>query len=181
MEPFDSGKEIRQTPCKHLFHGQCLSGWLNVSRCCPMCRHDFTLPVSSSGQGGSAPLPPTNRLSNSNAAAPAASTSPLTLTSSPRETPSSLVTPVRVRSVGGASPAAHSTLDGDPVAAGGSESEIEFASAGGGGVLGGCSGGDGSMREGRAGSTGGANSGTSTPDEDGGDPSVRSLLGGQNR
>ena len=41
MEPFDAHKEIRATPCRHVFHSQCLAGWLNVSRCCPMCRHDF--------------------------------------------------------------------------------------------------------------------------------------------
>jgi hypothetical protein len=42
MEIFGPDKEVRLTPCKHLFHGPCLAGWLNVSRCCPMCRHDFT-------------------------------------------------------------------------------------------------------------------------------------------
>lgn len=42
MEAFGPEKEVRLTPCKHLFHGPCLSGWLQVSRCCPMCRHDFT-------------------------------------------------------------------------------------------------------------------------------------------
>lgn len=46
MEEFDEDKEIRVTPCKHTFHGPCLRGWLNVSRVCPMCRHDLMSPVS---------------------------------------------------------------------------------------------------------------------------------------
>ena len=41
MEELDDTKEIRLTPCKHAFHASCLQGWLNVSRCCPMCRHPF--------------------------------------------------------------------------------------------------------------------------------------------
>ena len=41
MDVLDDEKVIRATPCNHTFHEQCLSGWLNVSRCCPMCRFDL--------------------------------------------------------------------------------------------------------------------------------------------
>jgi len=36
-------KEIRQTTCdgKHVFHGQCLKGWLRMAHSCPLCRQDL--------------------------------------------------------------------------------------------------------------------------------------------
>jgi len=51
MELFGEDKEVRLTPCKHVFHGPCLSGWLQVSRCCPMCRTDFCTPTTVSSHG----------------------------------------------------------------------------------------------------------------------------------
>jgi hypothetical protein len=58
MEPFGKDKEVRVTPCKHLFHGTCISGWLNVSCCCPICRQNFT---SAIGPHQNPPNPPHHR------------------------------------------------------------------------------------------------------------------------
>jgi hypothetical protein len=41
MEEFDSAQQIRRTACGHVFHSKCLSGWLHMSRTCPLCRTDL--------------------------------------------------------------------------------------------------------------------------------------------
>merc|ERR1712087_250274 len=42
LENFDTEHPIVKTKsCKHLFHRQCLKGWLQVNRTCPLCRHDL--------------------------------------------------------------------------------------------------------------------------------------------
>jgi hypothetical protein len=40
-QPFEGREEIRRTPCKHLFHTQCITGWFRVDHTCPMCRSDI--------------------------------------------------------------------------------------------------------------------------------------------
>eukprot|EP00928_Gymnodinium_smaydae_P088841 TRINITY_DN7288_c0_g1_i1.p1 TRINITY_DN7288_c0_g1~~TRINITY_DN7288_c0_g1_i1.p1 ORF type:complete len:488 (+),score=106.56 TRINITY_DN7288_c0_g1_i1:1026-2489(+) len=48
-----AGGEIRKTIlCGHAFHRQCLQGWLNVNRTCPLCRKDL-------GSSGESPSPHT--------------------------------------------------------------------------------------------------------------------------
>ena len=37
-EPFGPDKVIKQTPCSHYFHEECLKPWLRVSKLCPLCR-----------------------------------------------------------------------------------------------------------------------------------------------
>jgi len=41
MELYSSEDEIRRTPCKHVFHGECLRNWLKTQRTCPLCRIDL--------------------------------------------------------------------------------------------------------------------------------------------
>lgn len=42
LEAFEPGRSIKQTPCGHVFHTDCLGGWLQVARTCPLCRQDLT-------------------------------------------------------------------------------------------------------------------------------------------
>ncbi|URE09264.1 hypothetical protein MUK42_34316 [Musa troglodytarum] len=37
--------EVTRMPCKHAFHGGCLSRWLESSHVCPLCRH--AIPASA--------------------------------------------------------------------------------------------------------------------------------------
>lgn len=59
-------KQVFLTPCKHMFHTQCLRKWININRCpvtmelvydkikvgscygpCPMCRNNVHIPVTN--------------------------------------------------------------------------------------------------------------------------------------
>jgi hypothetical protein len=42
LDPFDAEQGISQTPCNHVYHKNCLNGWLQTSRTCPLCRTDVT-------------------------------------------------------------------------------------------------------------------------------------------
>ncbi|XP_065045960.1 E3 ubiquitin-protein ligase RING1-like [Musa acuminata AAA Group] len=42
---FDEGVEVTRMPCKHAFHGGCLTRWLERSHVCPLCRH--AIPASA--------------------------------------------------------------------------------------------------------------------------------------
>lgn len=42
LEDFEAATPMVKTrACKHLFHKQCLKGWLQVNRTCPLCREDL--------------------------------------------------------------------------------------------------------------------------------------------
>ena len=34
----DLGDDYVESPCHHVFHGECLEGWLEVGSTCPLCR-----------------------------------------------------------------------------------------------------------------------------------------------
>jgi len=49
LEDYDNGDEIRELPCKHWFHVECIDPWLiNKSSSCPLCKKDCNLASSSS-------------------------------------------------------------------------------------------------------------------------------------
>ena len=38
LNNMDDSSETRYLPCKHIFHSQCLSRWLEARLCCPKCQ-----------------------------------------------------------------------------------------------------------------------------------------------
>mmetsp|Transcript_9173 Transcript_9173/g.23553 ORF Transcript_9173/g.23553 Transcript_9173/m.23553 type:complete len:369 (-) Transcript_9173:112-1218(-) len=50
LEDFEAENPIVKTKaCKHVFHRQCLKGWLQVNRTCPLCRQDLGKAVTAWG------------------------------------------------------------------------------------------------------------------------------------
>ncbi|KAH7416247.1 hypothetical protein KP509_14G082600 [Ceratopteris richardii] len=46
QEPFDAGMDVKEMPCKHIYHSGCIVQWLSGHRSCPLCR--FLMPVDDS-------------------------------------------------------------------------------------------------------------------------------------
>ncbi|CAO2194986.1 unnamed protein product [Urochloa humidicola] len=54
-DKFELGAEVREMPCKHLYHTDCIIPWLVQHNSCPVCRHP--LPSQRSGNTSSARTP----------------------------------------------------------------------------------------------------------------------------
>lgn len=56
QQKFDSESAIKRTPCKHLFHEECLGDWLGkFARTCPLCRTDLQAAVTPVAPPAAAP------------------------------------------------------------------------------------------------------------------------------
>ncbi|KAI3823155.1 hypothetical protein L1987_04587 [Smallanthus sonchifolius] len=41
LEDFEVGNEVKEMPCKHRFHGECILTWLDLHSTCPVCRYQL--------------------------------------------------------------------------------------------------------------------------------------------
>ncbi|KAF8054004.1 hypothetical protein N665_1356s0008 [Sinapis alba] len=54
MDEFEDGGDVKQMPCKHVFHKNCLMPWLQLHNSCPVCRYELPTDdpeYESRGQG----------------------------------------------------------------------------------------------------------------------------------
>ncbi|KAI3421669.1 RING-type E3 ubiquitin transferase [Psidium guajava] len=41
LDDFEMDMEVKQMPCKHIYHADCLLPWLELHNSCPVCRHEL--------------------------------------------------------------------------------------------------------------------------------------------
>lgn len=41
QDDFENDMEVKQMPCKHIYHSDCLLPWLELHNSCPVCRHEL--------------------------------------------------------------------------------------------------------------------------------------------
>ncbi|XP_078412080.1 E3 ubiquitin-protein ligase RNF126 isoform X4 [Cetorhinus maximus] len=69
-EDYSVGETVRQLPCNHLFHNDCIIPWLEMHDTCPVCRK------SLSGQNTATNPPDLSRMNFSSSSSSSASSSP---------------------------------------------------------------------------------------------------------
>ncbi|KAK7280624.1 hypothetical protein RJT34_25689 [Clitoria ternatea] len=41
QDEFEKGSQVKQMPCKHVYHDECLIPWLQLHNSCPVCRYEL--------------------------------------------------------------------------------------------------------------------------------------------
>lgn len=57
QDAFDVGAEVLKLPCRHLYHAECVTSWLQRNNTCPLCRLELPREEPSSAQEGPRRLP----------------------------------------------------------------------------------------------------------------------------
>ncbi|CAI0422597.1 unnamed protein product [Linum tenue] len=51
LNNYDDDDELRELPCAHVFHVECVDKWLKINACCPLCKNE----ICEGGDDGSSP------------------------------------------------------------------------------------------------------------------------------
>jgi hypothetical protein len=41
LSKFSNGEDIRELPCTHIFHMECVDKWLQINALCPLCKAEI--------------------------------------------------------------------------------------------------------------------------------------------
>lgn len=50
LEEWKVSGKVKEMPCKHRFHGECIEKWLGIHGSCPVCRHKMPIEEESGGK-----------------------------------------------------------------------------------------------------------------------------------